>query len=78
MSSLVKIPLMVAAAFGAWHALTPPQPPAGARERVKVDGLERSFGRIVRIHAMVWKVRLALGPEHPDTYRHDALIHTHV
>ena len=51
---------MAAAAFGTWNALTPPQPPASAGERVKVDGLERSFGRIVRIYAMIWKVRLAL------------------
>jgi hypothetical protein len=59
MSLLVKIPLIVAAAFGAWYALTPPQPPPGARERVKSGGVERSFGSVVRIHAFVWKVCLA-------------------
>jgi hypothetical protein len=59
MSLLVKIPLIVAAAFGAWYALTPPQPPPSARERVKSGGVERSFGSVVRIHAFVWKVCLA-------------------
>jgi hypothetical protein len=56
MSSLVKIPLIIVAAFGAWYALTPPQPPPGAQERVKSGGVERSFGSVVRIHAFVWKV----------------------
>jgi hypothetical protein len=60
MSSLVKIPLVIVAAFGTWYALTPPQPPPGAQERVKSDGVERSFGCVVRIHALVWKVRPAL------------------
>lgn len=55
MSLLVKIPLIVAAAFGAWYALTPPQPPPSTRERVKSGGVERSFGSVVRIHAFVWK-----------------------
>jgi hypothetical protein len=77
MSSLVKIPLVIVAAFGTWYALTPPQPPPGAQERVKSDGVERSFGCVVRIHALVWKVRPALcGPStripdsttHPRTY----------
>jgi protein-S-isoprenylcysteine O-methyltransferase Ste14 len=57
MSSLVKVPFIIVGAFGAWCAFTPPQPPPGARERVKVDGMERSFGRVVRIHALVLKVR---------------------
>ncbi|KAN0137363.1 hypothetical protein V8E53_004808 [Lactarius tabidus] len=55
MSLLVKIPLLVAAALGAWYALTPPQPPPGAQERVKSGGVERSFGSVVRIHAFIWK-----------------------
>ncbi|KAN0128539.1 hypothetical protein V8E53_013584 [Lactarius tabidus] len=55
MSSLVKIPLIIVAVFGAWYALTPPQPPPGAQERVKSGGVERSFGSVVRIHAFVWK-----------------------
>jgi hypothetical protein len=54
----MKIPLLVAAALGAWYALTPPQPPAGAQERVKSGGVERSFGSVVRIHAFIWKVCL--------------------
>jgi hypothetical protein len=58
MSLLVKIPLLVAAALGAWYALTPPQPPPGAQERVKSGGVERSFGSVVRIHAFIWKVYL--------------------
>ena len=56
MSLLVKIPLLLVAALGAWYALTPPQPPPGAQERVKSGGVERSFGSVVRIHAFVWKV----------------------
>jgi hypothetical protein len=59
MSSLVKIAFILLAAVGAWHIFTPPQSPAGAGERIKVDGLERSFGSVVRIHAQVLKVRLA-------------------
>lgn len=55
MSLLVKIPLLVAATLGAWYALTPPQPPPGAQERVKSAGVERSFGSVVRLHALVWK-----------------------
>lgn len=58
MSLLVKIPLIVVTILGAWHALTPPQPPPGAQERVKSGGVERSFGSVVRIHAFVWKVGL--------------------
>ena len=58
MSLLVKIPLLVVAALGAWYALTPPQPPPDAQERVKSGGVERSFGSVVRIHAFVWKVCL--------------------
>ncbi|KAI9457956.1 hypothetical protein BJY52DRAFT_1120003 [Lactarius psammicola] len=56
MSLLVKIPLIVVATLGSWYALTPPQPPPGAQERVKSGGVERSFGNVVRIHAFVWKV----------------------
>jgi len=55
MSLVVKIPLLIAAALGAWYALTPPQPPPDARERVKSGGVERSFGSVVRIHAFIWK-----------------------
>jgi protein-S-isoprenylcysteine O-methyltransferase Ste14 len=57
MSLPVKIPLLVVAILGAWYALTPPQPPPDAQERVKSGGVERSFGSVVRIHAFVWKVR---------------------
>jgi len=55
MSSLIKIPLIAVAAVGTWYALTPPQPPPRAQERVKSDGVERSFGSVVRVHALVWK-----------------------
>ncbi|KAI9447525.1 hypothetical protein H4582DRAFT_7552 [Lactarius indigo] len=55
MSLLVKIPLLVTSILGAWYALTPPQPPPGAQERVKSEGVERSFGNVVRLHAFVWK-----------------------
>jgi len=55
MSSLVKIPLLVLATIGAWYALTPPQPAPGAKECVKSGGIERSFGNVVRVHALVWK-----------------------
>jgi hypothetical protein len=58
MSSIVKIPLLVAATFGAWYALTPPNPPPVSKECVKSGGVERSFGSVVRIHALVWKVCL--------------------
>ncbi|KAH9971333.1 hypothetical protein BGW80DRAFT_1460604 [Lactifluus volemus] len=78
MSSLVKIPFIAIAAFGAWYALTPPQPPPGARERVKFDGVEGSFGSVVRIHALVWKCSilavssrnssLVLSPSHRRLY----------
>ncbi|KAH8987006.1 hypothetical protein EDB92DRAFT_1936121 [Lactarius akahatsu] len=61
MSLLVKIPLLVAATLGAWYALTPPQPPPGAQERVKSAGVERSFGSVVRLHAFVWKSTAASG-----------------
>jgi hypothetical protein len=53
---LVKALLTLVAAVGAWHALTPPQPPPRSQERVKSGGVERSFGSVVRIHALVWKV----------------------
>ncbi len=58
MSLLVKIALIAVATLGAWYALTPPQPPPGAQERVKSGGVERSFANVVRIHAFVWKVGL--------------------
>ena len=58
MSLLVKIPLLVVATLGAWYALTPPQPPPDAQERVKSGGIERSFGSVVRVHAFLWKVCL--------------------
>jgi hypothetical protein len=76
MSSLVKIPLIAIAGFGAWYALTPPQPPPGARERVKFDGVEGSFGSVVRIHALLWKVCLVSRPEFtPDPCSHN-ITHT--
>lgn len=53
---VVKVPLILVAAAGAWYALTPPQPPPRTQERVKSGGVERSFGSVVRIHALVWKV----------------------
>ncbi|KAI9452584.1 hypothetical protein F5148DRAFT_1235681 [Russula earlei] len=56
MSSVLKIPLILVAAVGAWYSLTPPQPPPRAQERVKSGGVERSFGSVVRVHALVWKV----------------------
>ncbi|KAI0298906.1 hypothetical protein BC826DRAFT_1102955 [Russula brevipes] len=55
MSLTLKIPLIGLAAVGAWYALTPPQPAPGAKERVKSNGVERSFGNVVRIHALIWK-----------------------
>ena len=56
MSLVLKIALILLAAAGAWYALTPPQPPPRVQERVKSGGVERSFGNVVRIHALVWKV----------------------
>lgn len=56
MSLALKIVLIPVAAVGAWYALTPPQPPPRAQERVKSGGVERSFGTVVRIHALIWKV----------------------
>ena len=53
---VVKAFLILVAAVGAWHALTPPQPPPNSQERVKSGGVERSFGSVVRIHALIWKV----------------------
>ncbi|KAI0265799.1 hypothetical protein BC834DRAFT_955012 [Gloeopeniophorella convolvens] len=44
-TALVKIPFLLAAMLGAWHALTPPQPPPGAKERVKAEGAERAVLR---------------------------------
>jgi len=55
MSLVLKIPLIVVAAIGAWYALTPPQPPPRVQERVKSEGVERSFGNVVRMHAHIWK-----------------------
>jgi hypothetical protein len=62
MSSVLKIPLILLALLGAWYALTPPQPPPREQERVKSKGVERSFGNVVRIHALVWKVCHVLNP----------------
>ena len=56
MSLVVKVPLILVATVGAWYALTPPQPPPRTQERVKSGGVERSFGSVVRIHALIWKV----------------------
>jgi len=56
MSLVVKAPLILVAAVGAWYALTPPQPPPRTQERVKSGGVERSFGNVVRLHALIWKV----------------------
>ena len=56
MSLVVKALLTQVAAVGAWYALTPPQPPPRSQERVKSGGVERSFGSVVRIHALIWKV----------------------
>ena len=56
MSLVVKAPLILVAAIGAWYALTPPQPSPRTQERVKSGGVERSFGSVVRIHALIWKV----------------------
>ncbi|KAF8489454.1 hypothetical protein F5888DRAFT_1796171 [Russula emetica] len=53
---VVKTLLTLVAAVGAWYALTPPQPPPRSQERVKSGGVERSFGSVVRIHALVWKL----------------------
>ena len=53
---VVKALFTLVAAVGAWYALTPPQPPPRSQERVKSGGVERSFGSVVRIHALVWKV----------------------
>ena len=53
---VVKALLTQVAAVGAWYALTPPQPPPRSQERVKSGGVERSFGSVVRIHALIWKV----------------------
>jgi protein-S-isoprenylcysteine O-methyltransferase Ste14 len=53
---VVKALLTLVAAVGAWYALTPPQPPPRSQERVKSGGVERSFGSVVRIHALIWKV----------------------
>ncbi|KAI0280048.1 hypothetical protein BGY98DRAFT_1095804 [Russula aff. rugulosa BPL654] len=52
---VVKALLTLVAAVGAWYALTPPQPPPRSQERVKSGGVERSFGSVVRIHALIWK-----------------------
>jgi hypothetical protein len=60
MSQVLKIALILLAAAGTWYALTPPQPPPRVQERVKSGGVERSFGNVVRIHALVWKVCPAL------------------
>ena len=56
LSLVVKALLTSVAAVGAWYALTPPQPPPRSQERVKSGGVERSFGSVVRIHALIWKV----------------------
>ncbi len=56
MSLVVKVPLVLVAAVGAWYALTPPQPPPHSQERVKSGVVERSFGSVVRMHALIWKV----------------------
>jgi hypothetical protein len=56
MSLVFKIPLLAVAAIGAWYALTPPQPAPRVQERVKSEGVERSFGNVVRMHAHIWKV----------------------
>ena len=53
---VVKALLTLVAAVGAWYALTPPQPPPHSQERVKSRGVERSFGSVVRVHALIWKV----------------------
>ena len=62
MSSVLKIPLILLALLGAWYALTPPQPAPREQERVKSKGVERSFGNVVRIHALIWKVCHGLQP----------------
>jgi hypothetical protein len=56
MSLVLKIPLLAVAAIGTWYALTPPQPAPRVQERVKSEGVERSFGNVVRMHAHIWKV----------------------
>jgi hypothetical protein len=56
MSLVAKALLTLVSSIGAWYALTPPQPPPHSQERVKSGGVERSFGSVVRIHALIWKV----------------------
>jgi hypothetical protein len=65
MSLVLKIPLISVAAIGAWYALTPPQPPPRVQERVKSEGVERSFGNVVRMHAHIWKVGKPSMPSFP-------------
>ena len=63
MPSVLKIPLILLALKGTWYALTPPQPPPNEQERAKSKGVEGSFANVVRIHALIWKVRhAALSP----------------
>ena len=72
MSLVVKAVLTLVASVGAWYALTPPQPPPCSQERVKSGGVERSFGSVVRIHALIWKVC------YTAPYPLDALIIMHI
>ena len=60
LTSVLKVPLILLALLGAWYALTPPQPRPREQERVESKGVERSFGNVVRIHALIWKVCHAL------------------
>jgi len=58
--ALYKIPFLLSGAFGAWLALTPPNPPPSKAECAKKEGVERSFGSVVRIHAFVWKTTVII------------------
>ncbi|KAI0065839.1 hypothetical protein BV25DRAFT_1913273 [Artomyces pyxidatus] len=53
--SLVKIPFLASGAVGAWLALTPPNPPPAKEECQRPKGIEKTFGKLVRLHALVWK-----------------------